>query len=93
MLAEYIILYIVLYHVFITFTDKFPPVVLQSQIYSLITDHTKVDTEVNTLRVGGQIAIIKLDSGTYALIDKTEYIKTGELLEINPVNTGLLSSD
>ena len=57
--------------------DKIPPVVLQTQIYSLISDHTKVDNEVNALRIRGQIVVIKLDSGTYGLIDKTQYIETG----------------
>lgn len=70
---------IVLCHVFL-FSDKFPAVVLKSQLYSLLTDHTLIDTQIDRLRCQGQLVIIKLDSGTYGIVEKSHYLRAGEKL-------------
>ncbi|XP_067938476.1 inactive serine/threonine-protein kinase 19-like isoform X1 [Watersipora subatra] len=58
------------------FLDRFPPVVLKSQIYALFTDHTLIDSQVNQLRFQGKIIFIKLDLGTYGIVDKEQYLQT-----------------
>ena len=57
--------------------DKIPAVVLRSQLYALFSDHTLIDNQINHLRCHGKIVIIKLDSGTYGIVDKDDYLNIG----------------
>ena len=60
------------------FSDKLPPVILKSQICALLQDYTKIDSELNSLRVTGKVVVAKLDSGTYGIIDKADYLSRSE---------------
>lgn len=48
--------------------------VLKSQICALLHDYTKIDAELGQLRLGGKVLVVKLDSGTYGIVEKAHYI-------------------
>lgn len=58
------------------FCEKIPPIVIQSQLYSILVDHTQIDNEINALRCQGHVVIIKLDAGYYGIVNKKEYLNT-----------------
>jgi len=66
----------------IFFSEKIPPIVIQSQLYSILVDHTQIDNEINALRCQGHVVIIKLDAGYYGIVNKKEYLNTGTLCSL-----------
>ncbi len=59
------------------FLLKLPSIALRHQLYSILTDKTKVDRELNSLRDKGEIQLIKLDSGNeqYAIVKMSDYVE------------------
>jgi len=70
------------------FVNKLPAIALKHQIYSIITDRTRVDRELNLLRDAGEIRFFKLDSGTdeFAVINSKDYT---EVISMNLETHGL----
>ena len=64
-------------HVSDSVIDHIPAVVLKNQLYSLLSDHTLIDNQVNKLRCEGQLIMVKLDSKTYGLVNKQQYLTIG----------------
>ncbi|XP_056106525.1 serine/threonine-protein kinase 19-like isoform X4 [Rhinichthys klamathensis goyatoka] len=57
------------------FNDSLPPVVLKHQLYSLHSDRTSVDKQLNELRVSGELLMFQLgfDSEAFALVFAEDY--------------------
>ena len=59
------------------FVNKLPAIALKHQVYSIITDRTRVDRELNLLRDAGEIRFFKLDSGTdeFAIVNSKDFME------------------
>ncbi|KAG1924812.1 serine/threonine-protein kinase 19-like isoform X2 [Pimephales promelas] len=57
------------------FNDSLPPVVLKHQLYSLHSDKTSVDKQLNELRASGELLMFQLgfDSEAFALVFAKDY--------------------
>ncbi|KAK7174111.1 hypothetical protein R3I93_001325 [Phoxinus phoxinus] len=57
------------------FNDSLPPVVLKHQLYSLHSDKTSVDKQLNELRASGELLMFQLgfDSEAFALVFAEDY--------------------
>ncbi|XP_062874819.1 serine/threonine-protein kinase 19 [Trichomycterus rosablanca] len=57
------------------FEDRLPPVVFKHQLYSLLSDKTLVDKQLNDLRDQGEVLMFQLgfDSDTFALVFTEDY--------------------
>ncbi|XP_056106520.1 serine/threonine-protein kinase 19-like isoform X3 [Rhinichthys klamathensis goyatoka] len=57
------------------FNDSLPPVVLKHQLYSLHSDRTSVDKQLNELRASGELLMFQLgfDSEAFALVFAEDY--------------------
>lgn len=65
------------------FNDSLPPVVLKHQLYSLHSDKTSVDKQLNELRANGELLMFQLgfDSEAFALVFAEDYkdkVRQGE---------------
>ena len=61
--------------------DDFPPIVYQHQIYSAISNKTKVDRDIETLRIENKIILFKSDSMKNELQDDVAIVSLDEFKE------------
>lgn len=57
------------------FNDALPPIVLKHQLYSIHSDKTQVDRELNKLREGGEVLMFQLgfDTEAFGLVFASDY--------------------